>query len=454
MPVYNGIINNFVQGVSEQDYTKRFEGQVAEQVNCLSDVTKGLVRRPGSQLLTNAHLAEGNIDSANYVYERGDGAEKYWITIKDGIFAVRNLNTGAPCTVDFGTTDRTYCTTSNPNDLRFNTIGDTTFILNRSKVVREWSTRSAPKLNNYLIYCKRATYGSDYVILGDPNINGGFIATYSTPSVVTIPPMLNTPDPETDKSTFMNKTIALKTTDVASALWVGLADNIIGKNGVTGDIYGDTIFISAPIGYNLNLEVVDSNHGNDLKILQHEISNYEDLPARGHNGYKVKVTGTDKTEFNDYYVEYVSEDGSAFGHGTWKEAVGWDLPLMFDNRTMPYKLVRIGVDLFALAPIFWNIREVGDEDSNPMTSFIGKTLSDITTYQNRLVLLSQDNLVASVTDEFYNFFSNTVVQTSDSDPIDSSSSDNQVTNFEHALIFNGNLVLFSDKAQFLHTPDS
>lgn len=45
------IIPNFVQGINEQPDELKKPGQVRNAVNCIPDVTKGLVKRPGYELL-------------------------------------------------------------------------------------------------------------------------------------------------------------------------------------------------------------------------------------------------------------------------------------------------------------------------------------------------------------------------------------------------------------------
>jgi hypothetical protein len=120
---------------------------------------------------------------------------------------------------------------------------------------------------------------------------------------------------------------------------------------------------------------------------------------------------------------------------------------------MPHQIVREADGSFTLEEIEWASRTAGDDDSNPKPSFVGSTISGILTYQGRLILTTEENQVASVTFDFFNFFANSVLQTSDDDPIDTASSDTQVTDLNHTLVFNSSLVSFSDSAQFFHPGD-
>ena len=51
MTAVSQIIPNFVQGINEQPDELKKPGQVRDAVNCIPDVTKGLVKRPGYGLL-------------------------------------------------------------------------------------------------------------------------------------------------------------------------------------------------------------------------------------------------------------------------------------------------------------------------------------------------------------------------------------------------------------------
>lgn len=451
MSDYNGVISNFIQGVSQQNRKQRFEGQVGEQINCLSCTLDGLKKRPGSHLLTGTSILSTGLyqNAAGYTYERGDGTERYFIFVVDGAVYVRDLLTGANVAVS--SNYNAYLLTDNePTDIKFCTVGDTTFIANKAKKVLA-TTYSGGKANEYLIYLKKASYGTSYYIQCDPGIlasspaSTGALASYTTVSTVTL--SIDTDSQEA------SKTAGVSTHLVMGELMSQLETNLFASGlgyGITYQYYGDIVRIVCPSGLNLNIKAADTNHGNDIKCIHNEIDAYDNLPKDAFNGYKVKVTGTDKTEFNDYYLEYITESGSGYGVGAWKETIGWQQLKELDEDTMPLKLVRNSGGTFDLSTCTWNERGAGDDDTNPMPSFVNNYISDILTYQNRLVFLSKDNLCASVTGEFYNFFANTVVAQSDSDPIDSSSSDNQAANLEHGIIFNGNLVLFSNNAQFMH----
>lgn len=222
-------------------------------------------------------------------------------------------------------------------------------------------------------------------------------------------------------------------------------------NGVTASMFDDVIHLEDTTDWGIETE--DANNGNDMLTFGQSIDHYSNLPRVCYDGYKVKVEGVDQTIYNDYYVAFSAENGSGIGYGVWKETAGFGVNTDFDPETMPHILTREADDSFLLQEVPWVARSAGDDNTNPAPSFVGTEISDIMTYQGRLVLVSEENVVASVTFDHYNLFAPTVTVESSSDPIDTASSDNQVTNLHHGLVFNSSLVLFSDRAQFLHGAD-
>jgi len=90
-------IPNFSHGISEQpDYLKR-PGQVREAVNCLPDVTEGLLKRPGGRRVRNLSTTSGGKWFTIY----RDDYEQYVVQYKDGLFRVWSLLDGYPRTVNY-----------------------------------------------------------------------------------------------------------------------------------------------------------------------------------------------------------------------------------------------------------------------------------------------------------------------------------------------------------------
>ena len=98
---------------------------------------------------------------------------------------------------------------------------------------------------------------------------------------------------------------------------------------------------------------------------------------------------------------------------------------------------------------YWEQRTVGDAQSAPSPSFVGEKITGISFFKNRLVLMSQENIVCSQAGEFLNFYPSTVITVVDNDPIDISAGSVTRMEFRHALQQSTGLLLFADNSQYI-----
>lgn len=205
-----------------------------------------------------------------------------------------------------------------------------------------------------------------------------------------------------------------------------------------------------------------------LQAFSTEVQNINQLPLICEHGHIVKITGIEELENDDYYVKFVQTDAGKLettyptdnmGQGYWEESLGPLVTTQYDLTTMPIELERIedaGAPKgykFRLKVGNWTARTVGDDESNPFPSFIGEKISDIFLWRNRLGLLAGSRIVMSEADEYGNFFRTTVKQLLDSDPIDRDASLDRPVVLQYAVPLEEQLVVFSDRTQFLVTAD-
>ena len=169
--------------------------------------------------------------------------------------------------------------------------------------------------------------------------------------------------------------------------------------GETFPVYGGT-------GINLRLRVTSVN--NDGRVLTVE-------PSRGGRGYTATnvVTSLSGDTFTISTVQSVTQTIDGMGTQFWKE------------------------------------RGTGDDDTNPMPTFVGRTITGIAFFKNRLVLLSGENVICSEAGSYFNFFAITVITFIDSDPIDLSCGSLKPIELRHTIQTSRGLVLFADNAQYM-----
>ena len=187
-----------------------------------------------------------------------------------------------------------------------------------------------------------------------------------------------------------------------------------------------------------------------LGLVYKEVSNITDLPAKAFNNFRVKVKGDTELVQDDYYVIFQTKDGNDFGEGTWVEDIGYGVKTEIDANTMPLQLVpNATFTNWTLDVADWTDRLVGDDETNPAPTFVGSKINDMFFFKNRLGILTNDSVVFSEADEFFNFWRATVLQLLDSARIDVGVSHTRVSVLKHAVPFQEKLLLFSENTQFV-----
>ncbi len=409
MGLVNQTIPGLYNGVSQQPDELRLDTQVTEMVNCYPTLVQGVQKRnPVVHHATDAV----DTDAFIHVYDRGAGDEQYIIVVEDGRYKVYD---------ELGAEQQTWVTSTylnivgsvSPRDaFSAVTVGDTTFIVNKTKTVAmnpatddngdpDWAS-------TFYYWVKRTTeirYGTDN------NTSKGY--TYYIYN--------------SGGSTVGNE-MGTDGTIIAS----GLASDIGGTS------QGSVIKKTSATGYTGS----DSWGDQASEAWVGTIKKLQDLPGDlGYTGAVFEISGDEKTNFDNYYVKY---NGNVY-----LETFKPGLANAFDASTMPHKIERTSPTTFPLSTITWEDRQFGDEDSAPEPSFVGKTLDDVFFFKNRLGFLSQDNIIMSETGEFFNFWPSTVTDVLDSDPIDVAVDSNKAVHLRYALPFNKELLVFGDKAQFI-----
>lgn len=170
---------------------------------------------------------------------------------------------------------------------------------------------------------------------------------------------------------------------------------------------------------------------------------FSDLPTTAQAaGDMWKIAG-DPTQQNSRY--YVMWDATNL---VWIECADPTIAVAFDPATMPHKLVREADGTFTFSEVSWERRKVGDNVSNPLPSFVGRTISDVVFYRNRLGFLSDESLILSRSGNYFNFWGETATAVLDSDPIDVTAAHTKVSILNWAIAFNKALLLFSGQTQF------
>ena len=449
MPLINTSVPNLIQGVSQQPDTLKYDGQCKEQINAYSSVSDGLKKRPNANLVKYDATEVGE-NAFVHTINRSE-SEKYLMVITPSTLTVHNLtgsgtmryNDGSTTPIALSST-APYLATSNPREnLKAITVGDNTWIVN--KTVTTQMSQVASDIsddvneNEALIFVKQAGYDKKYEVsvLGT---NKDVTTTDSGEGGVGGNP--------TD--THLNHDTNLKVDSgvIASRLSAKLND----IPNITTTVEGSTIKLVKSTTAAFNIKTKDGFADKGLGVVYKEVADITDLPVVAPHGFRVKVRGDAELDEDDYYLNFRTNEvlnNGEMGRGGWVEDVGFRVPRAFDATTMPYKLVSRSLNNFFLGHIGWSGRQAGDLTSNPNPSFIGSTISNLFFYKNRLGFLSNDKVVMSEAGQYFNLFRTTVTNLLDSAPIDIGVATTNVTNLESAIAFQENLILFSNRGQFV-----
>jgi len=421
MPLITTSVPNLVQGVSQQPDNLRFPGQAEEQVNAFSSVVDGLTKRPHTEHVAALGVTLEN-DALTHFVDR-DASNKHVMVFNHsgGTTSLNIFNTanGASITTTVSADAQTYLNgaTDPLSALRALTIADYTFVVDTGKTVAMAGTTSTALPNEAIVFVKQGNDTSTYTC----TING---------------------------NPFTHTATAHSSSGIATALATGIA----ALAGVTSATANGSV-VKIVMSSDLNITVDDSLSNTGLGLVYKAVTAITDLPIKCFNDSRVKVKGDVELVQDDYYVKFATKDGATFGEGTWIEDIGYGVTTTLDNTTMPIQIVPTftgsAITSYAVDVATFTNRLVGDTDTNPNPSFVGKTINDIFFFKNRLGLLTDGAVIFSEADEYFNFFRTTVLSLLDSAPIDVGVAHTKVSALKHAVPFQEKLILFSPQSQFV-----
>ncbi|WP_026868787.1 hypothetical protein [Inquilinus limosus] len=412
-------IPNFISGISQQPQILRSATQLEVGDNVLSSPLDGLGRRPPSEFVAKvSDTALGNV--LWHLIDR-DENERYLVAFGSGFVRVWDVN-GVEKTVNYPN-GNAYLFASSPADmLSAFTNADYTFVANRTVTVQKSSARSPVAPNELFVWVRNVAPTTKYSL----TVNGV----------------------EHNRTT---DNLDGESAETVTTVWVAssLADDFIGDAAFSGWVIeklGSTIRFVAPEGVNFTASHYASGGDSDMVLIKGRVQNFSDLPAKGRPDLVVEVAASDDRKFEKYWVRFDTSTGAT---GVWRETVAPNTGLGMNPSTMPHALVREADGTFTFKELGWVQRQCGDEDTNPWPSFVGRTVSYVTFYRNRLVVLSGENVVMSKAGEFFDFFKDSNMEQVDTDPIDYAAGSGKVSDFWHALEQNEDLLLFSEAAQYV-----
>ncbi len=496
MPLLSSAIPNLVNGVSQQAPSLRLASQMEAQTNAFSSIVEGLGKRPPTTHI--ARLDTSDVSNGFFHTINRSTTERYTVVITNGDLQVFDMD-GVEKTVSMIGGAASYLTSATPNTVfKALTVEDYTFVLNTgTTVAMNTLSLSTNPGAQAIVFVRQGQYGTVYTLFID-----NFEAASHTTST-TVVTGLQTTAIATELKRQLDITLGLavtngtwtestktltKTGAFTNYTWTsGDRIYIASGTGVTPGIYeiasktsANAIVLTTSLSASLvNLgAVVTTSQGWTLTLkdsviqvaktggfairssdsfgdraifaFKDSVQRFSDLPQMAPTGFIVEIKGDGTTADDNYFVRFVPNTvGQTFDKGVWVETVAPGIQQLFNEATMPHILTRLMDGTFAFSVADWGYRAAGDTVTAPNPSFVGSTIGDIFFFRNRLGVLSQTNVVMSEAGSFFNFWPSTVTAVLDDAPIDVAADINGVGILKHAVPFQEELLIFSERAQYV-----
>lgn len=455
MAKVDGSLGSMIQGVSQQPVRARRPGQSEEQLNIRNDEVVGLVRRSGTELLTELAGLPGDTDLSTKLtgfVDDGQGENLFYYASDGQLMLFTDTGNAVATLAD------AYLP-SDPSDLLVvKNVGQRLFVINKAIVPAMDGTTTVDAADDlgWVIFSRGGATATEFSIkLHDDTI--GELEIWMETSDVQ--------QEEITVSWIMAQLAGLLeigstvTPGSLAKLRVNGVEDTVGARAhfaanYTGALLDDHLLLQAnDNSLNPRITVYDGTGTKLLQAVNNSIKEVGFLPTRARKNQVVQITG-DKSSEDDYYLRFETGTASATGtfessDGVWKETAKSGVNTRILRSTMPHEIVPAG-PTYALQEVEWSDMDAGDLDSNPNPKFIGEPIQDILEFQERLVLLHGQSVSMSQTETLENFFLQSATGTLPDDTIHVQPSSSVRSNaMTYAVPVNRDLVLFAtNNAQY------
>ena len=551
-------IPSFISGISEQPDHLKFQGQVRDIVNAIPDVTLGLYKRPGSKRIGTAPLTNVQSGGSWFHYYRDETEGSYVGQVAaNGQVRVWRCSDGTQMTTAYGTGGQTaiqnYLATSEPENLQFLTINDTTFVSSRDSsnsntlIGTTGTTDGRPEPHCAMVELLRTENGRQYGIniydssassslttvkratririsantldetdgtghcpsigtevfskasgnktnlifrittLGQQGVSPNYNANSNGPGgsnyrcsyqaditllhggegwdvgdtvTATMEGADYTVRVEEIESTQVKATLSsagdglirptptpfdADTAVTADTILAGITSQL--PSGINAKVIGPGIYLSSSNPFNVEIAEEDL-----MRVFQKSVNEVTLLPNMCRHGYIVKVSNARMSDEDDYYLRFDGEN-QLDGSGSWTECAEPGIAKSLTN--MPLVIQRTGTTTFTVKQFTYQDRRVGDNNTNPQPTFVGKRINKVLFFRNRLAILAGENVILSRpgTLGIPDFYIESALTVSASDPIDISAASMFPSDIFDGIEINAGLLVFSTNQQFLLSTD-
>ena len=319
MPLISRSIPTLLRGISQSSDATKKPDHAEIQNNANSDPILGLVKRSGSQFVSTLIDNELTIGDAKVHMINRDTTERYVVVFSTNNVRVFDLD-GTELDV-FKPDGISYLSCTSPrSQIKTITIADFTFVVNTTVTTAMDSAVSGGGNTEAIVFFNQVSDATTYSVTVD-----GTTATKNTSS----------------DNPLSTSTVA---TSIKSSLDSSLTGFTIAQNG-------PVLHIKKNDNSDFSVDSSDTQGNSQITTVKNSVQQFTDLPTVSPNGMVVEIKGDDTTNFDNYYVRFVTNNGNAFEEGQWEECAAPGIPFKFNYSTMPHVLVRQANGKFRFARV-------------------------------------------------------------------------------------------------------
>lgn len=204
------------------------------------------------------------------------------------------------------------------------------------------------------------------------------------------------------------------------------------------------------------LTVNDGGDGSLIRGVANEVTSVDQVSDIHKVGKIVKVRARNAAEAFYLVAEPQATGATGYTEVTWVEGAGVVHQI---TNALCYLTVDSGTAYMAssatlLATILpgthppYNPSTVGDSDSSPLPFFIGKQITYLGVFQDRLIIGAGAVVRCSKIGDYLNFFRSSILTAPADDPLEMLSQGSEDDTLRYSLIYDRDLVIFGDKRQY------
>lgn len=488
----SGSYQSLLRGVSQQEPSARLPGQHEEQVNMLSDPVRGLTRRQGTIMLAENDTGlpvEVTEDLRHFrVRDLSVGTDEITLLFRekpapaaaaeDFYFFDRKTLVRYPVVTDDSVALHTML---GGGISGIAAVGRFVLMAGRTHVVtasgaEKWDTPD--NIASAVLWVRGGAYSRPFKTTlrfkaGSWGPAYTVTLTHTTPSSA-FQGVLDTSDIPFDAPDYQ-KLVNDRVNAYNSAVtqWTATAAAAIQPDAIAAEI--QALLLADPgtshitvtrngahislVDSEMRLEAVTVDDGGDgtlYRAVHVEVDDVAKLTAQAKPGKVVRVRPNGETA---WFLEAVPTSGNSPDLQTvrWQETSR--KPLVLDSpfaiATLEAGTVYVSSTVAGLRSLLPSLevpdfaaRNSGDEESNPSPYFIGRTITYMGTFQDRLVIGSGPVLNFSKVGDYFNFFRDSALTVLDSDPVEAFAVGSEDDTIRRSVIFDKSLLLFGDKQQY------